>query len=108
MSATTLVRPKVVDRSLAITVNVVVSLDGDLDRAVEGEVTGRIALAMHSADFVEVDARRVAFIDGAGIRTLLLSKQNALDHGVTLTVQFARPGPVERLLELLGLATWFD
>jgi anti-anti-sigma factor len=108
VSAATLVRPTLVDPLLAITVNVVVSLDGDLDRSVEGEVTGRIALAMHSADFINVDARHVGFIDAAGIRTLLLSKQNALDHGVTMTVQFSRPGPVERLLQLLGLATWFD
>jgi anti-anti-sigma factor len=108
VSATTLVRPALVDPSLAITVNVVVSLHGDLDRSVEDDVTGRIALAMHAADFIQVDAREVAFIDAAGIRTLLLSKQNALDHGVTLTMQFSRPGPVERLLQLLGLVTWFD
>jgi len=103
-----LIRPPLVDPLLAITVNVVVRLDGDLDHSVESEVTGRIALAAQLADCIQVDARHVAFIDAAGIRTLLMCKQNALDHGVTLTVQYSRPGPVERLLQLLGLATWFD
>jgi anti-anti-sigma factor len=101
-------RPPHDEPLVAITVNVVVTLDGELDRSVEGEVTSRIALATHSADRVQVDARRVAFIDAAGVRALLLSKRYALDHGARLTVQFSRPGPVERLLQLVGLATWFD
>jgi len=108
VSATTLVRPALVEPLLTITVNVVVTLDGELDRAVEDEVTGRIALATHSADFIQVDARHVSFIDAAGVRALLLSRQYALDHGAMLTVQFSRPGPVERVLQLVGLATWFD
>jgi anti-anti-sigma factor len=108
VSAATLVRPPLVDSLMAITVNVVVTLDGDLDRAVEDDVTSRIAIAAHSADFIEVDARRVGFIDAAGVRALLLSKQYAADQGAVLTVRFSRPGPVERLLQLLGLGNSFD
>ena len=108
VSAATLTRPTVVDQLLAISVNVVVTLDGELDRSVEGEVTSGIALATHSADSIQIDARHVSFIDAAGVRALLLSKQYAVEHGATFTVQFSRPGPVERLLQLVGLATWFD
>jgi anti-anti-sigma factor len=93
---------------MAITVNVVVTLDGDLDRSVEDDVTSRIAIATHSADFIQVDARQVGFIDAAGVRALLLSKQYAADQGAVLTVRFSRPGPVERLLKLLGLGNSFD
>jgi anti-anti-sigma factor len=108
VSATTLVRPPPVDSSLAITVSVVVTLDGELDRSVEDDVTSRIAIATQWADFVHVDARQVRFIDAAGVRALLLSKQYASDQGAVLTVQFSRPGPVERLLQLLGLGNSFD
>jgi len=108
VSAATLVRAPLVEPLLAITVNVVVSLDGDLDHSVETEVSGRITQAAQLADCIQVDARHVAFIDAAGIRTLLMCKQNALGHGVTLTVLYSRPGPVERLVQLLGLASWVD
>ena len=108
VSAATLTRPTFVDQLLAISVNVVVTLDGELDRSVEGEVTSGIAFATHSADSIHVDVRHVSCIDAAGVRALLLSKQYAVEHGATLTVQFSRPGPVERLLQLVGLATWFD
>jgi|SRR5688572_23653147 ABC-type transporter Mla MlaB component len=107
VSAATLTRPTVVDQLLAISVNVVVTLDGELDRSVEG-VTSGIAFATHSADAIHVDVRHVSCIDAAGVRALLLSKQYAVEHGATLTVQFSGPGQVERLLQLVGLATWVD
>ena len=108
MSATTLVRPALDDALLTMSVSVVVTLSGELDRSVEEAVTDRIALAMHAADFIRIDARQLDFIDASGVRALLLSQQYALDRGTTLTVQYSRPGPVERLLKIVGLATWFD
>ena len=95
------------DPPLSITVDAIVILRGELDRSVEDEVTRRVAVAAESADRIEIDALAVTFFDAAGVRAFLLSKQNAFDHGVSVSFRFARPGPVERVLQMLGLTHLF-
>ena len=91
------------DPLLIITVEAVVTLRGELDRSVEDDVTRRVAVAVEAADRIEIDARDVSFLDAAGIRAFLVSKQHACDRGVSVSFRFARPGPVERVLALAGL-----
>jgi anti-anti-sigma factor len=92
------------DSLVTMTVTATVLLGGELDCSTEREVTGRIARLAESSDVIQIDTRRVDFIDAAGIRTLLLAKRNALQHGVTVTVDVTSPGPVERLLRITGLS----
>ena len=95
------------DPLLTITIDAVVTLRGELDRSVEDDVTRRFAVAAESADNIEIDAREVTFFDAAGVRAFLLSQQHACDHGVGVTFRFARPGPVDRVLDLVGLVHQF-
>ena len=95
------------DPRLTIAVDAIVTLSGDLDRSVEDDVTRRVALTAESADRIEIDARGVTFFDAAGVRAFLLSKQSAHDHGVSVAFRFTRPGPVDRVLELLDLTELF-
>jgi anti-anti-sigma regulatory factor len=68
----------------------------------------RIERRRDYADVIRIDARQVAFIDAAGVRTLLLAKQDTFRNAATLTVQISSPGPVERTFQLAGLNGWFD
>ena len=60
-----------------------------------------------TADVIQVDARQIAFIDAAGVRTLQLAKRRVVENGATMTVQVLRSGPVPRVFELVGLTDWF-
>ena len=93
---------------LTMTVSATVVLDGELDCSTEREVTCRIGRIAEWADVIHIDARQVAFIDAAGVRTLLLAKRDALRNGATIEVQISRPGPVERTFHVAGLDGWFD
>lgn len=95
------------DPLLTMTVDAVVTLSGELDRAVEDDVTRRVATTVESAGRIEIDARDVTFFDAAGVRSFILSKQHASDHGVSMSFRFARPGPVERVLQMVGLIDEF-
>jgi anti-anti-sigma factor len=98
----------VVDAILTMTVSATGVLDGELDCSTEREVERRIARLAESADVIRIDARQVAFIDAAGVRTLLLAERDALQSGATMMVQISSPGPVERVFQLAGLNGWFD
>lgn len=102
------VNATVVDAILTMTVSATVVLDGELDCSTEREVERRIARLAESADVIHIDARQVAFIDAAGVRTLLLAERDALHNGATMTVQISSPGPVERVFQLVGLTGWCD
>jgi anti-anti-sigma factor len=92
-------------RSLVtMTVNATLVLEGDLDCSTEREVTRRIARLVESADVIRIDARKVSFIDAAGVRTLLLAKREALKNGTSVTLEISRRGAVERLCEITGLS----
>ena len=89
----------ITERIVTITVTATVVLDGELDCSTEREITRRISRLVESADVVHIDARQVAFMDSAGVRTLVLAKRDALKNGATLTVEISRPGPLEQLRE---------
>jgi len=102
-------KERVADASLVtITVTAIVVLDGELDCSTEREITRRIARLAESSDVVHIDARQVAFIDAAGVRTLLLAKRDALANGATIDVQIASQSAVERMLQITGLTGRFD
>ena len=96
----------VADETLTITVNATVVLDGELDCSTEREITRRISRLVESADVIHIDARQVAFMDSAGVRTLVLAKRDAVKNGTTLTVEISRPGPLERIFGVAGLNEW--
>ena len=89
---------------VTITISATVVLEGELDCSTEGEVRRRIARLAESADVIRIDARKVAFIDAAGVRELLLAKRDALMKGTSVTLEVSRRGPVERLVEITGLS----
>ena len=92
-------------RSLVTTtVSATLVLEGELDCSTEREVTRRIARLVESADAIRIDARKVAFIDAAGVRGLLVAKREALKNGTSVTLEVSRRGPVERLCEITGLS----
>jgi anti-anti-sigma factor len=89
---------------VSITVSATLVLEGELDCSTEREVTRRIARLVESADVIRIDARKVAFIDAAGVRTLLRAKREALENGTTVTLEVSPRGPVERLCEITDLS----
>jgi anti-anti-sigma regulatory factor len=56
---------------------------------------------------MRVDANAIRFLDASGVRSLLLARQTAEDHGLFFTLGMSSPGPVCRILSLCGLAEWF-
>jgi anti-anti-sigma factor len=93
---------------VTITVSATVVLDGELDCSTDRTLGGKISALAELADVVEIDARQVSFIDAAGVRALLLAKRDLVKNGATMTVRISRPGPVQRILQLVGLTDCFD
>jgi anti-anti-sigma factor len=93
---------------VTVTVSATMVLDGELDCSTERELERRMSRLAESADVIQIDTRQVSFIDAAGVRTLVLAKQDLVEHGATVTVQISRPGPVQRILHLVGLTGWVD
>lgn len=85
----------------------VVTLYGDLDLIVERQVLETIAgaIAVHGLRSLHIDATRVTFIDSSGLRSLLLSREAVLDHGLEFSLAIAATGSVARLLVLAGVHT---
>ncbi len=103
-----------VDEQLTISVarvadTVVVKLTGEMDLAVEEQIRNTIATAAASPGLValRVDTTAVRFLDASGVRSLLLARQAADDHGLAFALGAALPGPVRRLLALCSLTERF-
>ncbi len=103
-----------VDEQLTISVDrvantVVVTLTGEMDLAVEERIRDAIAAAVCSTGIgaMRVDANAIRFLDASGVRSLLLARQTAEDHGLSFTLGTSSPGPVFRILALCGLTEWF-
>ena len=80
-----------------------VTVVGEVDAATEAllaEVVARTWAAGPVA--VDVDLRRVTFLDAAGLRVLLLTSRTARQRAVPLVLT-AAPGIVVRLLTMVGL-----
>jgi anti-anti-sigma factor len=103
-----------VDEQLTISVDrvagvVVVTLTGEMDLAVEERIRGAVATAISSVGVgaMRVDANAIRFLDASGVRSLLLARQTAEDHGLSFTLGISSPGPGCRILALCGLTEWF-
>lgn len=85
-----------------------VQVAGELDMAVETELVETVAKAVadHDASSLELDVTRVTFIDSAGLRALLLCRDNVERSGRDLVLT-AGDGPVSRLLNVAGVKDWF-
>jgi anti-sigma B factor antagonist len=86
-----------------------VSLAGELDIAVEQELVARVreAIAETDARSVVLDVATVSFIDSSGLRALLMCRDAAQARGLALVLAVP-DGPVRRLLDVAGVAAWFD
>ena len=103
-----------VDEHLTISVHrvadtVVITLTGEMDLAVEERIRDAVAAAVSSTwlGAMRIDANAIGFLDASGVRSLLLARQTAEDHGLSFTLGMSSPGPVCRILALCGLTEWF-
>lgn len=82
-----------------------VTVRGELDIAGAGPL--HQCLSRLDGRHVVVDARRLAFIDAAGMSALVIAHGRAVRRGRSLVVRRAR-GEVRRVLDLAGLAHLLD
>jgi anti-anti-sigma factor len=81
---------------------VVIAVAGELDLHGSDRVTEAVAEALvDSVAFVDIDARRLTFVDSAGIRAILLARAEVESRGSTFTVSGVSPA-VRRIMEIAG------
>jgi anti-anti-sigma factor len=81
----------------------VVELSGELDLHSSGELTATLTRVLASSPAtIGIDARGLSFADSAGLRALLLARNDAEERGVTLRLTHVSD-PLDRLLEMTGL-----
>jgi anti-anti-sigma factor len=81
----------------------VLALEGDLDVANATEAQKRMLhLDVRRGGQLVLDLSGLTFMDSTGIRVILRAEQFASMHGADLVV-VRPPGPVMRVLELVGL-----
>jgi anti-anti-sigma factor len=81
---------------------------GELDMATETDLVDAVRAAVSATDAsrVVLDVRGVSFVDSSGLRALLLSRDSATALDLPITMAVAE-GPVTRLFEVAGVASWF-
>jgi anti-sigma B factor antagonist len=80
-----------------------IALSGELDLHSSGELGTAVAdVLAQSPTAIEIDAVGLSFADSAGLRALLVARNDASDHGVALRV-IRVSDPLGRLLEMTGL-----
>lgn len=80
-----------------------VTIAGELDLHSSAELAAEISRVLDNAPAaVEIDARDLTFADSAGLRALLVARQEAEQRGVALRLTQVS-GPLDRLLEMTGL-----
>lgn len=82
-----------------------VTATGELDMASSTELEE--ALASEPDEVVIADLCDVGFIDSSGLRSLLAARDRLEDAGGRLILVFG-DGPVERIIDLTGLADRFE
>lgn len=81
---------------------VVVAVVGELDLQGADRLSAAVAEALADpVEFVDIDARRLTFIDSAGIRAILLARADVEGRGGTLRVSGVLPA-VRRIMEIAG------
>jgi anti-anti-sigma factor len=85
-----------------------VSLHGDLDAVTADRVRQALVevLRLYRPGRIDMDARDLAFLDSAGIRSLLLCQADAQRIGCRI-VLVDPPRPIFRVLEITGLLEYF-
>ena len=81
-----------------------VAVVGDIDMASADSLDEALgaALGVGGITRVMVDMQRTTFLDSAGVRTLVASRQNASDLGIVFRIMNS-PRIVRRVLELSGV-----
>jgi anti-anti-sigma factor len=82
-----------------------IELSGELDlhsSGVLGEAMGDVLAASPPPTTIDVDASGLSFADSAGLRALLLARNDASDRGIGFRVSRVSE-PLGRLLEMTGL-----
>ena len=85
-----------------------VSLLGEVDAANAGPLQRKVieVLADRRPSAVEIDLRGVTFLDSAGIRALLVCREEAARQGCALTLADPQPA-VHQVLRITGLLPHF-
>lgn len=94
---------RVVGRLAVVSVETVVALTGELDLTDADHVADRVAEAASGSEVVWIDARRLSFIDCAGVHALISAKERAEIDGASVTIQVSAASPVARVFDLMGL-----
>jgi anti-sigma B factor antagonist len=91
---------------------IVVAVDGEVARvAISGELDGssapRLITTVHDIvspvlRAIELDCAAVTFLDSAGVRALIVSRNEATHNGIDLVLVHPSP-PVSRVIEMTGL-----
>lgn len=79
------------------------SLCGELDLAVAGQLTARLNELAHHHQTVILDLAGLQFIDSTGLRTLLTQINHANNNGWQLRIDPHLTPTVRRTIELSGL-----
>jgi anti-sigma B factor antagonist len=81
----------------------IIELSGELDLHSSPQLATAVEDALgRSATAVEIDAATLSFADSAGLRALLLARNDADERGVPLKLTRVSE-PLRRLLEMTGL-----
>ena len=87
----------------------VIAISGEIDRANCAEVTRAVTQTIQAKapEYISLDLDQVTFLDSAGIRTLLICRDNARQHGSELDIGRAHPH-VLQVLTITGLLEEFN
>lgn len=85
---------------------VLVTVRGELDLAVAGEVEAALLPPVTAGRHAVADLRELEFMDSTGVRVLVAAHLAAQEHGGRFSLVRTAPGsPVRRVLEISGLDT---
>jgi anti-anti-sigma factor len=86
-----------------------VRVSGELDLQREGRLRSAFAAALDGVpvERAVLDVRGLLFLDSSGLRALLKCRDLARAAGASFVLS-VQPGPVTRLLQVAGVAAWFD
>lgn len=81
------------------------SLIGELDIAVADGVEERLRAMREEGRRLRLDLSELEFIDSSGVRVLVLGIKHSRQSGHELEVERTVSGPVERMIEIMGIGS---
>ncbi len=85
-----------------------VKVSGEVDLATAPELEAQVDPVLDGASAgVALDLEALTFIDSSGLRALVALAKDAQSRGVAFSLENV-PRHAQRVLELTGLADWFD